>query len=182
MSNSEQVFLIHRLVWKYKWTVVMLSVILVTSSNFTNADRISYDSTKDNECPVECACLGNVVDCSSLQLIGAPSGLPPWTEILELKENNIASLEPDVLLHLTKLKELDLSANKFGDNFSITLPVAAHLQGLKVNKNQLTEVPDMSFVKDITHLALAHNSISDINGTALLTLQRLQNLDISGNK
>ena len=34
------------------------------------------------QCPVECACLGNVVDCSGLQLIGAPSGLPPWTEIL----------------------------------------------------------------------------------------------------
>ena len=28
----------------------------------------------------------------------------------------------------------------------------------------------------------AHNLIIDINGTALLTLQRLQNLDISGNK
>lgn len=34
------------------------------------------------QCPVECACLGNVVDCSGLQLIGLPSGLPPWTEIL----------------------------------------------------------------------------------------------------
>ncbi|XP_068971949.1 leucine-rich repeats and immunoglobulin-like domains protein 3 [Bombus flavifrons] len=182
MSNSEQVFLQHRLVWRYKWMVVTLSVLLITPSNFTKADRISYDSTKGNQCPVECSCLGNVVDCSSLQLIGAPSGLPPWTEILELRENNIASLEPDVLLHLTKLKELDLSANKFGDNFTIILPEDTHLQGLKINKNHLTEVPDMFFVKNITHLALAHNSITDINGTALLTLQLLQNLDMSGNK
>ncbi|XP_017796550.1 PREDICTED: leucine-rich repeats and immunoglobulin-like domains protein 3 isoform X3 [Habropoda laboriosa] len=182
MSNSEQVFLVRRLVWKYKWTAVICTVLCVILSNSAKAERISHDGTKDNQCPVECACLGNVVDCSSLQLIGAPSGLPPWTEILELKENNIVNLEPDALLHLIRLKELDLSANKFGDNFTIILSEATQLQGLKINKNQLTQVPDMFFVKNITNLALAHNSISDINGTALLTLQRLENLDISGNK
>ena len=48
----------------------------------------------------------------------------------------------------------DLSANKLGDNFTIVLSEDAHLQGLKINKNQLTEVPDMFFVKNITHLAL----------------------------
>ena len=181
MSDSEQVFLLRRLVWKCKWTVIVLSILCVIPLNVVNADMKSYGA-KDNQCPVECGCLGNVVDCSSLQLIGAPSGLPPWTEILELKENNITSLEPDALLHLTKLKELDLSANKFGDNFTIVLPTATQLQGLKVNKNQLTRVPDMVFVENITHLALAHNSISDINGTALLTLQRLENLDVSGNR
>nr|XP_012136440.1 PREDICTED: leucine-rich repeats and immunoglobulin-like domains protein 3 isoform X2 [Megachile rotundata] len=180
MSDSEQVFLVRRLVWKCKWTVV-LSILCVIPLNVVKADNLSY-GTKDNQCPVECGCLGNVVDCSNLQLIGAPSGLPPWTEILELRENNIANLEPDALLHLTKLKELDLSANKLGDNFTIVLPKASQLQGLKVNKNRLTRVPDMVFVENITHLALAHNSISDINGTALLTLRRLQNLDISGNK
>ncbi|XP_043519975.1 leucine-rich repeats and immunoglobulin-like domains protein 3 isoform X2 [Frieseomelitta varia] len=182
MSSTRQVSLEPRLAQRYKWMTVALSVLLAASPNFTKADGIMYDIAKDNQCPVECSCLGNVVDCSSLQLIGAPSELPPWTEILELRENNIASLEPDVLLHLTKLKELDLSANKLGDNFTIVLSKDAYLQGLKINKNQLTEVPDMFFVKNITHLALAHNLITDINGTALLTLQRLQNLDISGNK
>ncbi|CAK9825715.1 Leucine-rich repeats and immunoglobulin-like domains protein 3 [Anthophora retusa] len=179
MSNSKQVFLVRRLVWKYKWTAVICTVLCVILSNDAKADRISHGGTK---CPVECACLGNVVDCSSLQLIGAPSRLPPWTESLELKENNIVNLEPDALLHLTRLKELDLSANKFGDNFTIVLSEATQLQGLKINKNQLTRVPDMVFVKNITNLALAHNLISDINGTALFTLQHLQNLDISGNK
>lgn len=182
MSNTEQIFFDHRFVWKYKWAIVILPILFLTSSNFIKANKISYGNIKDNQCPVECDCLGNVVDCINLQLIGAPSGLPPWTEILGLKGNNIASLEPDVLLHLTKLKELDLSGNKFGDDFKIILSEGTHLQMLKVNKNQLTQVPDMFFVKNITHLALAHNSITDINGTALLNLQRLQNLDLSGNK
>lgn len=81
MSDSEQVFLLRRLVWKCKWTVIVLSILCVIPLNVVKADMKSY-GTKDNQCPVECGCLGNVVDCSSLQLIGAPSGLPPWTEIL----------------------------------------------------------------------------------------------------
>ncbi|KZC12598.1 Slit like protein 2 protein, partial [Dufourea novaeangliae] len=181
MSSSEQAFLVRRLEWNRKWTAVLLSMLCVISSNPTIADSILYGG-KDNQCPVECACLGNVVDCSSLQLIGAPSGLPPWTEILELRENNIASLEFDALLHLAKLKELDLSANKFGDNFTIVLSESTQLQGLKVNKNHLTQVPDLFFVKSLAHLALAHNEISDINGTAIRSLEQLQSLDISGNK
>ncbi|XP_031831775.1 uncharacterized protein LOC116426648 isoform X2 [Nomia melanderi] len=179
MSRSEQAFIVRRLVWKCDWTTVLLSILCVIPSNPTSAELYGG---KDNQCPVECACLGNVVDCSSLQLIGAPSGLPPWTEILELKENNITSLELDALIHLTKLKELDLSTNKFGDNFTITLSENTQLQGLKINRNRLTQVPDLFFVKTLTHLALAHNLISDINGTALLSLQQLQSLDLSGNK
>lgn len=79
MSRSEQAFLVRRLVWKCDWTTVFLSILCVIPSNPTSAELYGG---KDNQCPVECACLGNVVDCSSLQLIGAPSGLPPWTEIL----------------------------------------------------------------------------------------------------
>ncbi|XP_017883839.1 leucine-rich repeats and immunoglobulin-like domains protein 3 [Ceratina calcarata] len=182
-TMSERISRLRRLVRKYEWTLVALSLLsFVIPSHGGKLDSVSYDNLKNNQCPVECGCLGNVVDCSSLQLIGAPSGLPPWTEILELKENNIASLEPDALSHLNKLKELDLSANKFGDNFTVVLSEATSLQGLKVNKNLLTEIPDMYFIKNITHLALSHNSISVINGTALLTLQQLQNLDLSGNE
>lgn len=181
MSNSGRGILVRRLEWRREWTTVLLLILCTIPLNLTSADSILY-SAKDNQCPVECACLGNVVDCSSLQLIGAPSGLPPWTEILELKENHITSLEYNALLHLTKLKELDLSANKFGDNFTIALSESTHLQSLKVNKNQLTQVPDLFFVRNLTHLALAHNSITGINGTALLSLRQLENLDISGNK
>ncbi|XP_076237495.1 uncharacterized protein LOC143181133 [Calliopsis andreniformis] len=156
MSNSEQAFLVRRLEWKCKWTILFLSILYAIPLNPISADSMLY-SAKIVKCPVECSCLGNVVDCSNLKLIGAPSGLPPWTEIL------------------------DLSANKLGNNFTISLSNTTHVQELKVNKNQLTQVPDLFFVKDLTNLALAHNFITDINGTALLSLQQLQNLDISAN-
>lgn len=47
-----------------------------------------------------------------------------------------------------------MSANKLGDNFTIGLSDTAQLKGLKVNKNQLTRIPNLSFVKNLTHLSL----------------------------
>ncbi|XP_032681212.1 leucine-rich repeats and immunoglobulin-like domains protein 3 [Odontomachus brunneus] len=155
---------------------------LIGAKSIQTLDDDDGGGGKADRCPVECSCLGNLVACSELQLVEAPSGLPPWTEILELKGNNIANLEFDSLLHLTKLKELDISANKLEDNFTIALSDVALLRELKVNRNHLTQVPDLVFVKNITHLTLSHNLITDINGTALLSLQQLQNLDLSGNK
>jgi len=48
----------------------------------------------------------------------------------------------------------DVSANKLGDNFTIALSDVAQLRELKVNKNHLTQVPELVFVKNITHLSL----------------------------
>lgn len=41
-----------------------------------------FASASDNQCPVECSCLGSIVECERLQLVAAPNGLPPWTENL----------------------------------------------------------------------------------------------------
>ncbi|XP_011067532.1 PREDICTED: leucine-rich repeats and immunoglobulin-like domains protein 3 isoform X2 [Acromyrmex echinatior] len=163
-----------------KWNVVFLLVACWLTLNVSSTFAEPNDNT--DRCPVECSCLGNLVACNELQLIQAPSGLPPWTEILELKGNNIPNLEFDSLLHLTELKKLDVSANFLGDNFTIALSDATQLRELRVNKNRLTQVPDLVFVKNITHLTLAHNLITSINGTALFNLQHLQYLDLSGNK
>ncbi|XP_043283048.1 leucine-rich repeats and immunoglobulin-like domains protein 3 isoform X2 [Venturia canescens] len=130
----------------------ILFCIFLDFQSLTNGDK------NIPKCPVECSCFGNFVDCSGLQLIGAPSGLPPWTETL------------------------DLSANRLNDNFTIGLSDLAQLRELKVNRNQLTQIPDLSILSNLTELTLSHNSISDVNGTALLGVEELQNLDLSGNK
>ncbi|KAL0113573.1 hypothetical protein PUN28_012616 [Cardiocondyla obscurior] len=165
-----------------RWDAACLLVAWTLAALSMSATQATEPSDDANRCPVECSCLGNLVACSDLQLIEAPSGLPPWTETLELKDNNIANLEFDSLLHLTELKKLDVSANKLGDNFTIALSDVTQLRELKVNKNHLTQVPDLVFVKNITHLTLSHNSIIGINGTALFSLQQLQYLDLSANK
>lgn len=58
------------------------------------------------------------------------------------------------MLYLRLYYFRDVSANKLGDNFTIALPDVAPLRELKVNKNHLTQVPDLVFVKNITHLTL----------------------------
>ncbi|KAL2724374.1 leucine-rich repeats and immunoglobulin-like domains protein 3 isoform X1 [Vespula squamosa] len=185
MSEIEKIFLVQcRLRSKRNDSIIVKLFVLwiLLPLNLMMADRPMISNEKSNKCPVECGCIGNVVICNNLQLIEAPSGLPPWTENLSLKDNNISNLKFDSLLHLTELKELDMSANKLGDNFTIGLSDAAQLKGLKVNKNQLTRIPDLSFVKNLTHLSLSHNEISTINGSALAVLSELQTLDLSLNK
>ncbi|KAK0173757.1 hypothetical protein PV328_006905 [Microctonus aethiopoides] len=141
----------------------------------------SMNSKENEQCPVECACLGNVVDCSGLQLVSPPNGLPPWTEILALKDNSINNLEFDALIHLTKLQELDISSNKLQDNFTFVLPDLLQLNSLKVNKNLLKHIPDLSLFGNLTHVSLSHNLIDNIDGVALQKLPHLQNLDLAGN-
>ncbi|XP_024940471.1 leucine-rich repeats and immunoglobulin-like domains protein 3 isoform X2 [Cephus cinctus] len=117
-------------------------------------------SIKANQCPVECACLGNVVDCSRLQLVGTPSGLPPWTEIL------------------------DISGNRLGDNFTTALMELTQLQGLKINKNQLTRIPDLPFLKNLSQLSLNLNSnqIGTIEAGSLDNLTSLEELRLNKNR
>ncbi|XP_058810468.1 leucine-rich repeats and immunoglobulin-like domains protein 3 isoform X2 [Phymastichus coffea] len=139
-------------------------------------------STSENQCPVECSCLGNAVICKDLQLVGAPNGLPPWTENLILKGNNFANLQFDALESLPKLQELDVNSNVLGDNFTLSLSDEAQLKRLKANKNRLTRIPRLQRLFHLTHLSLAHNAISEINKDALAAYPELQSLDLSGNK
>lgn len=136
----------------------------------------------DDQRPGRCYCLGNIVDCSGLQLFDAPSGLPPWAEVLEIKDNNIAELEPDALIHLVKLKQLDVSANRLGDNVSAALAGLTQLRTLKINKNQLTTLPDLSTLTNLTQLSMSHNLVESIDGQALLNLPKLHSLDLSSNR
>ncbi|XP_015122758.1 leucine-rich repeats and immunoglobulin-like domains protein 3 isoform X1 [Diachasma alloeum] len=160
--------------------IVLLSHSKCASGNY--GDPLELSGKQDVQCPVECACLGNTVVCSGLQLIAPPSGLPPWTEILELKENSITNLESDAFLHLHKLRELDISSNKLQNNFTIKLPASSQLTSLKVNKNSLDRIPDLGSLENLTHLSLSHNDISSVNGSALKKLEDLQSLDVAGNR
>ncbi|XP_043503769.1 leucine-rich repeats and immunoglobulin-like domains protein 3 [Polistes fuscatus] len=163
MSEIEKIVLVERSRLRSKINrsikVKFLFLWILLTLNLVMADdRSIISNEKSNKCPDGCGCIGNAVICNNLELIEAPSGLPPWTE------------------------NLDMSANKLGNNFTIGLSDATKLIGLKVNKNQLTQIPDLSFVKNLTHLSLTHNEITTINGSALAVLSELQTLDLSLNK
>ncbi|XP_001602155.3 leucine-rich repeats and immunoglobulin-like domains protein 3 [Nasonia vitripennis] len=163
------------------WRASATLLLLLLLAGLLQAPSCSPVEALDNQCPVECSCLGNSVICKDLQLVGAPNGLPPWTENLILKGNNFANLEFNALLNLPKLQELDVNSNVLADNFTLSLSPETQLKWLKVNKNRLTRIPELT-LPHLTHLSLAHNMINAIGGSALTHYPELQVLDLSGNK
>ncbi|XP_012280255.1 leucine-rich repeats and immunoglobulin-like domains protein 3 [Orussus abietinus] len=156
MSDSRYATLAHFLRWK-KGSAVnrFLAIWLILILNC--ATRIAARTTAaGNQCPVECKCLGVLVDCSGLRLVGTPNGLPPWTVTLDLTANNLSN--------------------------NIALSDLPQLKWLKLNENQLSRIPELPFLESVNHLSLTQNSISEINGSALRRLPDLRNLDLSVNK
>uniref|UniRef100_A0ABD2VZI8 Ig-like domain-containing protein n=1 Tax=Trichogramma kaykai TaxID=54128 RepID=A0ABD2VZI8_9HYME len=156
------------------WTLSLL-LLVFCQATLANAGALY------NQCPLECSCLGNNVMCKDLLLVGAPDGLPPWTVQLVLKGNNFANLDFSALRNLPKLEELDVNSNVLGDNFTLTLSEDAQLKWLKINKNRLTKVPELSLFY-LTHLFLSHNAIDSVSKSSLIHYPELQSLDLSGNK
>ncbi|KAG8042038.1 hypothetical protein G9C98_000029 [Cotesia typhae] len=144
------VFIVLLILWNVSYTIARQDA--ETSEDQDN----NYNNV--NKCPIKCACLGNVVDCSGLQLISSPSKLPPWTEIL------------------------DLSSNKLEDNFTFSMSHLPQLTSLKLNKNLFSHIPELSLLGNLTHVSISHNFIGDIDGIALRKLSHLQSLELPSNK
>ncbi|XP_046746528.1 leucine-rich repeats and immunoglobulin-like domains protein 3 isoform X1 [Diprion similis] len=183
MSESSEVSSARR--WKRRRYVIFISqLVLLLCADDTRAKPMQDSgilNKLDLQCPRECNCLGNVVNCNGLQLIDAPSDLPPWIEDLELKKNNFSRLESNALVHLTKLRVLDVSENRLSDDVSEALNSLTQLRALKINKNQLRTLPNLYSLKNLTHLSMTHNLVQSIDGQILVNLPRLQFLDLSSN-
>ena len=60
----------------------------------------------DDYCPPQCSCAGSVVRCSRSRLTEIPRGIPPETTELYLDVNDIRTVQPERLAHLTILTRL----------------------------------------------------------------------------
>ncbi|KAJ0051028.1 hypothetical protein NL108_012277 [Boleophthalmus pectinirostris] len=75
-------------------------------------------------CPAHCTCLGTLVDCHGLGIKAVPKNIPKGTERLDLNGNN-----------LTVITKFDFSGLK-------------HLRVLRINRNRLTQIPELLFQKN----------------------------------
>nr|CAD7395861.1 unnamed protein product [Timema cristinae] len=114
--------------------------------------------TKSYECPSACSCLGEFIDCSKQDIVELPKDLPVWVE------------------------NLDLSANLLRDNATDGLGNLSFLTDLKLSKNFLSRIPNLSNSNNVTYLSVSHNDISAINGSPLIDLPNLATLDLSNNQ
>ncbi|NXX21119.1 GP1BA protein, partial [Podargus strigoides] len=120
------------------------------------------------------------VNCTGQALSTVPPELPADTGILLLSTNHLQSLSTTAFLPFAQLQDLDLS-----DNGLVALhtgPVLSSLKELILSQNALGALPTLQGLPALTHLAVAHNSLATLAPRAFLTVPRLENLDLRGNR
>ncbi|KAF3705169.1 Keratocan [Channa argus] len=136
-------------------------------------------------CPQECRCPPNfprAVYCDNKGLKNIPK-IPPHTWYLYLQNNQIEVLSADALRNATQLRWLNLNHNKITsegveEGF---LNAMSHLAHLYMDDNLLSSVPS-PLPGSLEHLRLSRNRISKIPAGVFLGLDKLNLLDLQGNK
>ncbi|KAF1759798.1 hypothetical protein GCK72_016265 [Caenorhabditis remanei] len=129
-----------------------------------------------------CHCVGDVVDCSSLDLPDIPNSIPNNTRILLLSDNEIETIDKTRLKGFYFLQTLDLSNNiirHIDSDFFLNLP---NLRVLNLRKNRLPRIPHGSHQLDhLEKLDLRSNLISQISSEELSHLAAIRSVDLSRN-
>lgn len=136
-------------------------------------------------CPKECRCPPNfprAVYCDSKSLKSIPI-IPPHTWYLYLQNNLIEGITADSFKNATSLRWLNLNRNKItneGVDDSVFSGMS-HLAHLYMDDNLLSSVPT-KLPASLEHLRLSRNRISKIPSGVFNGLNKLNLLDLQGNK
>ncbi|KAF9788977.1 hypothetical protein SFRURICE_016837 [Spodoptera frugiperda] len=134
-------------------------------------------------CPAQCACTGTVVRCSRAQLTTVPLNIPKQTTELYLESNDIATILPDQIRHLTQLTRLDLSNNKISVITNNTFEGLTKLSTLIVSYNKLRCV-QRDALKGLTQLrvlSLHGNNISMLADGVFRDLESISHVALGSN-
>ena len=104
----------------------------------------------------------------------------PYVSILVLDENGIESIQERTFEHMTYLQQLWLNGNKLT---KIPQPLPESLQRLLMDQNQIKVISDNFPVGSAIHtLSFMGNNITKVEPDALLKLSELKSVDLSNNK
>lgn len=136
-------------------------------------------------CPKECRCPPNfprAVYCDNKGLKTIPK-IPPHTWYLYLQNNLIEVLSADALRNATSLRWLNLNRNKISSEGveQDVLSKMSHLAHLYMDDNLLSSVPS-PLPASLEHLRLSRNRISKIPAGVFIGMDKLNLLDLQGNK
>ncbi|KAJ0170078.1 hypothetical protein K1T71_014684 [Dendrolimus kikuchii] len=134
-------------------------------------------------CPSQCACAGTVVRCSRAKLTGLPNNIPKQTTELYLESNEITSILPEQIRHLTQLTRLDLSNNKISALANNTFEGLTKLSTLIVSYNRLRCV-QRDALKGLTQLrvlSLHGNNISLLADGVFRDLMSISHVALGSN-
>ncbi|XP_028255429.1 keratocan [Parambassis ranga] len=136
-------------------------------------------------CPAVCRCPPNfprAVYCDNKSLKSIPK-VPPYTWYLYLQNNLIEVLTADALQNATQLRWINLNRNKITSEGveQGALSALSHLAHLYMDDNLLSSVPS-TLPPTLEHLRLSRNRISKIPAGVFIGLDKLNLLDLQGNK
>lgn len=136
-------------------------------------------------CPKECRCPPNfprAVYCDGKSLKSIPN-IPPHTWYLYLQNNLIEGITADSLRNATSLRWLNLNRNKITNDGvdDGVLSAMSQLAHLYMDDNLLSSVPTQ-LPASLEHLRLSRNRISKIPSGVFNGLNKLNLLDLQGNK
>ncbi|KAM9845935.1 keratocan [Aulostomus maculatus] len=136
-------------------------------------------------CPKECRCpphFARAVYCDNKGLTSIPN-IPPYTWYLYLQNNLIEALSADALKNATQLRWINLNRNKITSNGveEGVLNGMSQLVHLYMDDNLLSSVPS-PLPPSLEQLSLSRNRISKIPAGVFIGLDKLNLLDLQGNK
>lgn len=136
-------------------------------------------------CPKECQCPSNfprAVYCDNKGLKSVPK-IPPHTWYLYLHNNLIEGLSAEALQNATQLRWLNLNRNKITSEGveEGVFSTMTHLIHLFMDENLLSSVPSQ-LPANLEQLRLSRNRISKIPAGVFVGLDKLNLLDLQGNK
>ena len=109
-----------------------------------------------------------VADCSNLDLVEIPENLPNYTDWLIVSENNISSLNQEILQtsvfpHLTKLDIRSNSLDNISNEFEVFTCCSSRLSFIDISNNNLTTLPrNIMNISSLRNLQLGGNSFKCI--------------------
>lgn len=165
----------------------------------------------ESACPERCKCdtVNKVIDCHGAGLTAIPYDLPDPSglkrldlsgnkisglvahivsymnlEVLDLSDNQMISIDDNVLDSLPRLKYLYLQDNHLSSINTRTFKNLKSLLKLDLNHNRLNRLDDGVFkdLSSLEDLTLVGNDINDISDNAFMGLDKLRSLNLDDNQ
>uniref|UniRef100_A0A8C0GDJ4 Uncharacterized protein n=1 Tax=Chelonoidis abingdonii TaxID=106734 RepID=A0A8C0GDJ4_CHEAB len=137
-------------------------------------------------CPHLCVCYesSDFVDCHGRRLAHIPRSIPHSTWLLDLRHNNLTSLEAGSFDTLWSMKILLLAHNSVGQLWPKAFTCLGFLEKIDLSHNLLAQLPpDFSDeLASLKELKAAYNRLLAVGYESLQHLESLEKLDLSYNQ
>ncbi|PAA85425.1 hypothetical protein BOX15_Mlig016971g3 [Macrostomum lignano] len=137
------------------------------------------------ECPANCKCEGDTVDCSWKRLTSLPKNLPVATRHLKLSDNMIRDVPVNsILKKLKNLQSIDLSNNLIATIEPDSFRENSNLEVLNLSGNKLRSLDPrmLSGLDKLKILQMSNNHLSCLNSDTFQETPNITVLSVSQNQ